>query len=664
MRSGAVGCLGASCFPPTGRRWLCFSCHGALSVGLLDGRREGHHHRPTRCLPPALCCCCAVAGCGGGWRDLMTSPAAWTIRSLDGMGAPPAAVVGPAGSYLPPLRRPAAAGQPSLSHAAMGRPSLYSSMRLPAPRPEQASGLALDASGASAAFYHHPADGLYPAVGLTPPFTPTTVAPRPPPPAWRADMWRPAPACDTVAPGTDMYSSAPVPPSLGRGARGPPSSAVGGSSMKRVGEPAEHQPSWPHGPHYLSDLPEYAPTVPPRHPDPAPTPPAALATQLKPLWPPSPAVLPAIPAQADAPAPRTDADLFSHPSSRAPAGHVAGTRRCPTLPALPLPRLGWTPQQRQEQELEELLSSQGDTEQLQGHPMRAFPQVHHGPPVTRPTPPLGAPLMTGVNLPTPHPRAARQQPWWSNPRAPLDEHAPPPVALGLPTLSTTTSGGSALNGVDHKVDGSNPASGALGVVSYLTAPGAVGGSGYGGSSRRAFTDDSCAVDSMRQRSSSDTCLSAGGEPPPAAVADVAYTPPVAAQSPPSVVFPLSRQRVTWTADLRRRFEKALDSAGGIRVATPTAVLDAMTAAADADGVVLPLTRQSVASFLQRQRKRRRDAAAAAAAAASAATGGGARALVGHAPVGGVLTAADAMPAVPAAGLPHAYASPYQMLPMA
>lgn len=595
----------------------------------------------------------------------MTSPASWPIRPLNGMGAPPAAVVGPAGTYLPPLRRPTAAGQPPLSHAALGRPSLYSSMRLPAaaaPRPEQANGLALDASGASAAIYHRPADGLDPSVGLTPPFTPATVAPQPPPPAWRADVWRPAPACGTVPPGADMYSSAPVPPSLGRGARGLASSAVGGSSMKRVGAADEHQPSWPHGPHYLSDLPDYAPPVPARLPAPAPAPPAALATQLKPLWQPVSAVLPVIPTQPDALAPRTDADLFSHPPSRAPAGHVAGTLRCPTLAALPPARVGWTPQQRQEQELEELLSSQGDTEQLEGPPLGAFLQVHHRPPVTRPAPSLGAPLMTGVNLPTTHPRAARQQPWWSNPRAPFDEQRPgPPVALGLPTLSTTTSGGSALNGVDQNAGDGNPASGMFGVVSFLTAPGAAGASGCGGSSRRAFSDDSCAVDSMRQRASSDTCLSAGGVALPATEANVAYTPPVAAQSPPPAVFTVSRQRVTWTADLRRRFEKALELTGGIRVATPTAVLDAMTAAADADGVVLPLTRQSVASFLQRQRKRRRDAAASAAAAGVA---GDARAFGGRALVGGVLTAADAAPAVAVAGWSHGCAAPYQMLPMA
>lgn len=580
----------------------------------------------------------------------MTSPAAWTIRPLDGMGSVPA-VVGPAGTYLPPLRRPPSAAQPPLSHNGMGRPTLYPSTRLPgtASRPEQANGLSLDASGASAGFFR-PSDGLDPSLCLTPPFTPTTVAPRPPP-AWRADVWRPAPPCGTAAPGAEMYSSAPVPPPMGRGSRGPPS-AVGGSSMKRVGVPAENQPAWHHGPHYLADLPEHAPPVPLRHPGPAPLPPAIPATQPKLLWTPTSAVLPVMPTQADAPTPRTDADLFSHPSSRPPAGHVAGTLRCPTLPALPPPRVGWTPQQRQEQELEELLSSQGDTEQLRGPPMGVFPQVHR-PPVTRPPPPLAAPVMTGVTPPAPQPRVARQ-PWWSGPRAPYDEHPHPPVALGLPTLSTTTSGGSGVN--DHKVGGSNPASGAFGVLSFLTTPGAVGGSGSGGSGRRAFTDDSCAVDSMRQRSSSDTCFSAGGVAQPA-VADVAYTPPVAAQSPPPAVYPLSRQRVTWTADLRRRFEKALDGAGGIRVATPTAVLDGMTAAADADGVVLPLSRQSVASFLQRQRKRRRDAAAAAAAA-------GTRTFGGLSPVGGRLTAADAMPAVAAAGSPHGCVPPYPMVPMA
>lgn len=595
----------------------------------------------------------------------MTSPAAWTIRPLDGMGAPPAGVVGPAGTYLPPLRRPAAATQLPLSHAAIARPSLYSS-RLPAAsaaRPEQANGLALDASGASAGWYHRPVDGLDLSVGLTPPFTPTTVAPRPPQPsAWRSDGWRPAPAGGTTAPGAEMYCSAPVPPSLGRSARGPPSSAVGGSSMKRVGAPVEHPPSWPPGPNYGSDLPEYAPPVPPRHHAPAPTPPAAMATQLKPLWSPSPAMPPVMPTQPVAPAPRTDADLFSLPSSRGLAGHVAGTLRCPTLPALPPPRAGWTPQQRQEQELEELLSSQGDTEQLQGPPMGSLPQAPHRPPVTRPSPAVAVPLTSGVNLPTPHPRAARQ-PWWSNPPASYDEQHPgPPVALGLPTLSTTTSGGSAHNGVDQKVGGSNPASGMLGVVSYLTAPGAVGGYGSGCSSRRAITDDSCAVDSMRQRSSSNTCLSAGGVAMPPAVADVACAPPAAAQSPPPAVLPLSRQRVTWTADLRNRFQKALEVTGGIHAATPNSVLDAMTAAADADGVVLPLTRQSVASFLQRQRKRRRDAAAAAATASAA--GGGARAYGGHAPVGGVLTAADAIPAVSAAGLSRGCAAPYQMFPVA
>ncbi|GAB0497482.1 hypothetical protein MMPV_008815 [Pyropia vietnamensis] len=577
------------------------------------------------------------------------------------MGAPPAGVVGPAGTYLPPLRRPAAATQLPLSHAAIARPSLYSS-RLPtaaAARPEQANGLALDASGASAGWYHRPADGLDPSAGLTPPFTPTTVAPRPPPPsAWRSDGWRTAPACGTAAPGAEMYSCAPVPPALGRSARGPPSSAVGGSSMKRVGAPAEHPPSWPHGPTYGSDLPEYAPPVPPRHHALVPALPAAMAPQ---LWSPAPAVPPVMPAQPDAPAPRTDADLFSLPSSRGLAGHVAGPLRCPTLPALPPPRAGWTPQQRQEQELEELLSSQGDTEQLQGTPMGSLPQVPPHPPVTRPSPPLAAPLTSGVNVSTPHPRAARQ-PWWSNPPASYDEqHPAPPVALGLPTLSTTTSGGSAHNGVDQKVGGSNPASGMLGVVSYLTAPGAVGGYGSGGSSRRAITDDSCAVDSMRQRSSSDTCLSAGGVAMPPAVADAAYTPPVAAQSPPPAAYPLSRQRVSWTFDLRRRFEKALETTGGIDSATPTAVLDAMTAAADADGVVLPLSRQNVASFLQRQRKRRRDVAAAAAASAE---GEGARACGGHAPDGGVLAAADAMPSVSAAGLSRGCGTPYQTFPVA
>lgn len=431
--------------------------------------------------------------------------------------------------------------------------------------------------------------------------------------------------------------------------------------MKRVGAPAEHQSSWLHGPHYLSELPDYMPSVPLRHPGPAPAPPAALATQLKPLWPPASAVLPVLSTQPDPRAPRMDADLFSHPTSRAPAGHGSGTLRFPSLLALPSARVGWTPQQRQEQELEELLSSQGDTEQLQDNPLGSFPEVHHRPRVTCPAPPLVAPLMTGVNLPSTYPRTARQQvPWWSSPRAPIDEqHPAPPVALGLPTLSTTTSGGSALNGVDQNVGGSHPASGMFGApVSFLTASGAAGGSGYGGSSRRAFTDDSCAVDSMRQRSSSDTCFSAGGVAMPAAVADVFHTPPTAAQSPLPAVFPVSRQRVTWTADLRRRFEKALDLAGGIRVATPTAVLDAMTAAADADGVVLPLTRQSVASFLQRQRKRRRDAAAAAAAAAR-----GARAFSGDAPVGGVLTARETTPAMAAASLSRVCMAPYRMLPM-
>lgn len=636
-------------------------------MGLFGDRREVHHHLHRLSVFCHLLLVAALllqVGGGSGWRDLMTSPAAWPIRPLDGVGAPPAAVVGPAGTYLPPLRRPAAAGQLPLTHAATGRPSLYSSMRLPAaalPRPEQANGLALDANGASAAFYHRPADGLDPAVGLTPPFTPTTVAPQPLSSAWRADVWHPAPASGTVAPGAEMYSSAPVPPSLGRGARGPSSSAVGGSSMKRVGAPAEPQSSWLHGPHYLSELPDYMPSVPPRHPGPATAPPAALATQLKPLWPPASAVLPVLSTQPDPRAPRTDADLFSHPTSRAPAGHGSGTLRFPTLPALPSARVGWTPQQRQEQELEELLSSQGDTEQLQDNPLGSFPEVHHRPRVTCPAPPLVAPLMTGVNLPFTYPRTARQQvPWWSSPRAPIDEqHPAPPVALGLPTLSTTTSGGSALNGVDQNVGGSHPASGMFGApVSFLTASGAAGGSGYGGSSRRAFTDDSCAVDSMRQRSSSDTCFSAGGVAMPAAVADVFHTPPTAAQSPLPAVFPVSRQRVTWTADLRRRFEKALDLAGGIRVATPTAVLDAMTAAADADGVVLPLTRQSVASFLQRQRKRRRDAATAAAAAAR-----GARAFSGDAPVGGVLTARETTPAMAAASLSRGCMAPYRMLPM-
>lgn len=580
----------------------------------------------------------------------MTSPAAWTIRPLDGMGSAPA-VLGPAGTYLPPLRRPAAAAQPPLSHTGMGRPSLYPSTRLSgtASRPEQANGLSLDASGASAGLYR-PSDGLDPSLCLTPPFTPTTVAPRLPS-AWRADVWRHAPPCGTAAPGAEIYSSAPVPLPMGRGPRGPPS-AVGGSSMKRVGVPVEHQPSWHHGPHYLADLPDHAPPVPQRHPAPAPLPPAVPATQLKPLWTPTPTVLPVMPTQADAPALRTDVDLISRPSSRPPAGHVAGTLRSPTLPSLLPARVVWTPQQRQEQELEELLSSQGDTEQPHGPPMGVFPQVQR-PPVSRPPPPLAAPVVTGVDPADPHPRAARQ-PWWSGPRAPYAEQPHPPIAFGLPTVSTTTSGGSGVN--DHKVGGGNHASGAFGVLSFLTTPGAVGGSGSGGSGRRAFTDDSCAVDSMRQRSSSDTCFSAGGVAQPA-VADVAYTPPVAAQSPPPAVYPLSRQRVTWTADLRRRFEKALEGAGGIRVATPIAVLDGMTAAADADGVVLPLSRQSVASFLQRQRKRRRDAAAASAAA-------GARAFGGLPPVGGGLTVADTTPAVAAAGSSHGCVPPYPVVPMA
>lgn len=167
-------------------------------------------------------------------------------------------------------------------------------------------------------------------------------------------------------------------------------------------------------------------------------------------------------------------------------------------------------------------------------------------------------------------------------------------------MSTTTSGGSGHQG--HAVKPvSNSVSGVLGVVSFLTAPSMGGGVSSATSGRRVCTDDSCAVDSMRQRSSSTDRPSTAGSQRVATVSTLLAPPPVPAP------FRLPRARVTWTPDLRRRFDKALELVGGIRVATPTAVLDAMTASAEAQGVVLPLSRQSVASFLQRQRKRCRDA---------------------------------------------------------
>eukprot|EP00168_Porphyra_purpurea_P011570 TRINITY_DN293_c0_g1_i2.p3 TRINITY_DN293_c0_g1~~TRINITY_DN293_c0_g1_i2.p3 ORF type:complete len:225 (-),score=48.22 TRINITY_DN293_c0_g1_i2:137-811(-) len=185
-----------------------------------------------------------------------------------------------------------------------------------------------------------------------------------------------------------------------------------------------------------------------------------------------------------------------------PVGHDAAALRRPAESALPPPPVAdQTRQQRQEQELVELLSSQGDTEQLPVPPaVDVFPQ---------------APL-----------RVVRP-PLWSNPRPSYDAHPLPTVALGLPTMSTTTSGGSAHKNHEHK-PASNPASGVLGVASFLTAPGTGGGCSNGTSSRRVYTDDSCAVDSMRQHSSSAHRRSSVGSRPMATVSS-----PVAPPSAPA-----------------------------------------------------------------------------------------------------------------------------------
>ena len=495
---------------------------------------------------------------------------AWPLPPLDagGFGETPTAAL-PSPTFLPPLRRPAGPVH-HLPHSGTLRPALYSSLRLPGGtlRPEPLDGLVGDGGGASTGY--RAADVIDPVSCVTPPFTPANTMPRPPVSSWRAERWQ-----SGRVPVADVYAPVTAYPPPMRSWRDSPS-AFGGSSTKRlVAEPAEHVPSWHHLPSTSPDRASPAPQPQPHLAVPLPPPPYH-PMAVKPLW--QPELQMVLPKAVGSPAP-----VFT---TRVPVGHDSAVLRRPAASALPPPPVvDRARQQRQEQELVELLSSQGDTEQL-------------------PVPPV-----VDVCPRAPPPRFVRQ-PWWSNPRTSFDVHPVPPVALGLPTMSTTTFGGSAHKNHELKPT-SNPASGVLGVASFLTAPGMGGGCSSVTSSRRVYSDDSCAVDSMRQHSSSADRHSSAGSRPVATVSTPLSQPPAPAS------FRLPRARVTWTPDLRRRFDKAVERVGGIRVATPTTVLEAMTASADAEGVMLPLTRGSVASYLQRQRKRCRDAAAADAAAALA-----------------------------------------------
>jgi len=488
---------------------------------------------------------------------------AWPLPPMDagGLGETPT-TAGPSPTFLPPLRRPAGALH-HLPHSGTLRPALYSSLRLPGGtlRPEPLDGLA---GGGGTSTGYRTADVIDPVSCVTPPYTPSNTTPRPAVSSWRAERWQ-----SGRLPVADVYAPAIAYPPPMRSWRDSPS-AFGGSSTKRlVAEPAEHVPSW----HQTAHLPSASPDRTSPAPQPQPhlsgplPPPPYHPMAVKPLWQPELQMV--------------------LPSARLPVGHDSAVLRRRAASALPPPPpvVDQARQQRQEQELVELLSSQGDTEQ-------------------QPVPPA-----VDVYPRAPPPRVVRQ-PWWSNARTSFDVHPVPTVALGLPTMSTTTSGGSAHKNHEQK-PASNPVSGVLGVSSFLTAPGVGGGCSSVTSSRRVYTDDSCAVDSMRQHSSSTDRRSSAGSRPVATVSIPSSQPPAPAS------FRLPRARVTWTPDLRRRFDKAVELVGGIRVATPTTVLEAMTASADAEGVMLPLTRGSVASYLQRQRKRCRDAAAADAAAALA-----------------------------------------------